>query len=161
MFVVMTMCNPSNADAQQSGTRTITFPGGETVVETGSDTDHVIIRHASGEVAAESWCESGTFDAYVELFRTLKRVAPRGDRAAVAKLIAYPLRVYGTKASTVRTEAALLAAYDTVFTPQVLAAIRKAEPAAVFCRDGQGMLGDGVVWARVSRAHARVSSINQ
>ena len=51
--------------------------------------------------------------------------------------------------------------YAKVFTPQVLELIRRAEPAAVFCQDGQGMLGDGVVWAIVSSGTAKAAVINQ
>ena len=84
----------------------------------------------------------------------------RGDRAAVLKLVRYPLRVNSKKALTFRNEASLSKAYDKIFTSQVLATINKAEPAALFCRDGQGMLGDGVIWAGASEGAAKAEVIN-
>jgi hypothetical protein len=91
----------------------------------------------------------------------LKESTGRGDRTAVVKLVEYPFRVNGKKHLTFRDEVSLLKDYDKVFTPQVLDRIRKAEPAAVFCRDGLGMLGDGVVWARASKGMAKVEVINR
>ena len=146
--------------ASSGSTRTIKHAVGETIVESGGHGDHVIIRDAEGKTTAESWCEPGAFDAYVALFTALKSSTGRGDRTGVVKMIAYPLRVNAKKPRTVRDEAALSKAYDRVFTPRVLDMIAKAEPAAVFCRNGQGMLGNGVVWARVSDGTAKVRVIN-
>jgi hypothetical protein len=143
----------SCAAGQQSRTsrtpiKTVKFAGGEITVELGGHTDHVTVKDAKGNMMSESWCDSGTFDAYLTLFTKFKESAGRGDRMAVVKLVAYPLRVNGKKPINYRAESALLNDYDTVFTPRVLDRIQKAEPAAIFCRDGLGMLGDGVVWAR-------------
>jgi hypothetical protein len=60
-----------------------------------------------------------------------------------------------------RNAESLLRAYDQVFTPQVRDRIRAAEPAAVFCCNGQAMLGDGVVWATASMGVARLVAVNQ
>jgi len=56
----------------------------------------------------------------------------------------------------------LLKAYDEVFTPDVRAKIGAAEPMALFCRDAQVMLGDGVAWADFSSgARAKIAVINR
>lgn len=60
-----------------------------------------------------------------------------------------------------RNPSVLLKKYDEVFTKLVVEAILKAEPTAVFCRNGQGMLGDGVVWADVREGQAEAVVINQ
>lgn len=120
----------------------------------------MILRDAQGQVTAESWCDPGTFDAYLALFTKLKESVGRGDRAAVAKLVGYPFRVNTRKTQTFRNGADFSKAYDKVFTPRVQEMIRKAEPAAVFCRDGQGMLGDGVVWAVVADGTAKAVVVN-
>lgn len=153
------------ADGQQSGTlkksvRTVKFAAGETVIESGSDTDHVIVKDSQGNVTAESHCDSGSFDAYVTLFTKLRESLARGDRSVVVKLADYPLRVNSKSPLSIRDQVDLSKSYDKVFTPQVLEKIRKAEPAAVFCRDGLGMLGDGVVWAIVSGGTAKATVIN-
>jgi hypothetical protein len=164
-LLLMMTASWSTADGQQSAAptvpRTVKFAGGETIIEPGADADHVVVKDAQGQTTAESWCDSGTFDSYVALFTKLKETTGAGDRAAVVKLAAYPFRVNGKKTLTFRNEAALSKAYDKVFTPRVLELISKAEPAAVFCRDGQGMLGDGVVWAGVSGGRAKALVVNR
>jgi hypothetical protein len=111
-------------------------------------------------VVSESWCDSGAFDAYFVLFTKLKEALARGDRSAVVKLVAYPFRVNGKKPRILRNEASLSKSYDKVFTPQILDKIRAAEPAAVFCRDGEGMLGHGVIWANIADRGAAATVIN-
>lgn len=150
------------ADEQQSGAvRTVKFSTGETVIESGSEADHVVVKDTKGNVTAESQCEPGSFDAYLALFTRLKESLARGDRGVVVKLVGYPLQVNGEGPLSVRNKSALFKNYDKVFTPQVLENIRKAEPAAVFCRDGLGMLGDGVVWAAASAGEAKMTVVNQ
>lgn len=142
-------------------TKTVKFAAGETVIDSDQGSDHVVVKDTQGEVISESWCDSGTFDAYLALFTRLKESVARGDRNAVVKLVVYPFRVNAKKPLVFRNETSLLKGYDKVFTPQVLDKIRKAEPAAVFCRNGEGMLGDGVVWAMVSTGAAKVAVVNQ
>jgi hypothetical protein len=162
LMMVSTLSNVVGQQSRTSRTRskTIKFAGGETTVEFGGHTDLVTVKNAKGNVTSESWCDSGTFDAYLTLFTKLKESAGRSDKAAVVKLVAYPLRVNGKNSMTYRDEVVLLKAYNKVFTPQVLDRIQRAEPAAVFCRNGLGMLGDGVVWARASKGMAKIEVIN-
>jgi hypothetical protein len=65
----------------------------------------------------------------------------------VVKLVDYPLRVNAKKPLVLQNAAALTTSYDKVFTATVQEKIQNAEPAAVFCRDGRAMLGDGLLWA--------------
>jgi hypothetical protein len=163
MMMVFTLSNVVGQQprASRASSKTIKFAAGETTVESQADRDHVTVKDEKGKIISESWCESGAFDAFFKLFTNLKSAVGRGDRTAVAKLINYPLAVNGNKRSTLRDQASLLKAYEKVFTPEVLNRIRISEPAAVFCRNGEGMLGEGVVWALVWRGAARITAINR
>lgn len=74
------------------------------------------------------------------------KAAVRGDRAAAAGAVSYPLRVNGDRPKTIRDKAELLAQWDTIFTPKLVAALREAVPHEMFVRQGLAMAGDGVVW---------------
>jgi hypothetical protein len=155
----------ASAAGQPSGAprgpaRSVKFATGETVIESDGATDHVVVKDAQGEVVSESWCDAGAFDAYFALFTEVKEALAHGDRGAVVKLVAYPFRVNGEKPLIFRSEAALSKSYHKVFTSQVLDQIRRAEPAAVFCRDGEGMVGDGVLWASVTARGAAATVLN-
>jgi hypothetical protein len=142
----------SVASAEES--RVVTFATGSTTIDSHGGSDHVVVKDAKGNVTSESSCEAGTYDAYVTLFTKLKDAVAGKDRRAVVKLVAFPFRMNGPKARVFRNEASLTERYDTVFTPKVVEKIRKGEPAAVFCRNGEGMLGDGVIWATPSKGSA-------
>ncbi|MDB4981318.1 MAG: hypothetical protein JWM82_2070 [Myxococcales bacterium] len=162
-LLLLTASTSSPAVAQQSSAkapRKLKFATGETIVDAGRDTDHVVVNDARGKLTSESWCDAETFDAYFTLFTDLKAALGRGDRAAVVKLVGYPLQVNAKRPLSLGNDAALSRAYEKVFTPKVLATVRKAEPAAVFCRDGQGMLGDGVIWAVASSGSAKATVVN-
>lgn len=164
LFLLMATIS-SAAGRQESGapkgpTRSVKFATGETVIDSDEWADHVVVKDAQGELMSESWCEPGTFDSYLALFTKLKEALARGDQTSVVKLVAYPFQVNATKPLTFRNEASLTKSYNKIFTPQVLEKVRKAEPAAVFCQNGMGMLGDGVVWAVASAGKARVSVLN-
>jgi len=130
------------------GGRVVKFAGGSTVIDHEHGEDHVVVRDKNGSVTAESHCDSGTFDDYFSLFTKLRDAMSRSDRHVVIGLVSYPFRVNGKKPFVVRNAASLAARYDEIFTDHVRAEVRRAEPAAVFCRDGLAMLGNGVVWAR-------------
>jgi len=140
--------------------RVITFATGSATVDADGGTDHVVVKDAKGNVTSESWCEPCTYDAYVTLFTKLKDAVAGKDRRAVPKLVAFPFRVNGPKGSVFRNEASLAKRYDGVFTPKVVEKIRKAEPAAVFCKHGEGMLGDGVIWATPSNGVVAATVLN-
>src|SRR5262245_52128099 len=149
------------SSATNGPARTVNFAAGVTVIDTDRGADHVVVKDGRGQTVTESWCDSGAFDLYLALFTKLKDSVARRDRDAVAKLAVYPFRVNAKKHLIFRNESSLLKAYDEVFTTQVLDKIRGAEPAVVFCRNGEGALGDGVVWATVLTGTAKIRVINQ
>ncbi len=67
-----------------------------------------------------------------------------GDRAGAAKYISYPLRVnHNGKGRTIRSAAELTAQWETIFTPEYLAALKNDVPHDLSIIQGQAMLGDG------------------
>jgi|SoiMethySBSTD1v2_1073268.scaffolds.fasta_scaffold33162_6 hypothetical protein len=130
-----------------SAARIVKFAEGSTSIEAVGRVEHVVVRDTKGNVISESRCDSGTFDEYLALFTKLRDAVSRADRSAVVKLVNYPLRVNGKKPLVLQNAASLTKSYEKVFTVTVQEKIRKAEPAAVFCRDGRAMLGDGIIWA--------------
>lgn len=71
----------------------------------------------------------------------------RGDKKAVAALVAYPLLVnLPTGRKSLRGPADLVAHYDAIFTPEYRAAIAHALPRHMFVRCDGIMLGHGEVW---------------
>jgi hypothetical protein len=85
------------------------------------------------------------FEARVAAFQ---KAALAGDQAATAHAVSFPLRVNRNGSSkTIANAAQLSAAWNSIFTPAFLAALRKAAPHDLFVRNGQAMLGeDGVAW---------------
>ena len=74
------------------------------------------------------------------------KAAVRGDRAAAAEAVSFPLRVNGARPKTVRNKAELLAQWNSIFTPALVAKLGEAVPHEMFVRQGMAMVGDGVVW---------------
>ena len=70
-----------------------------------------------------------------------------GDKATVAALISYPIRVkVGGVAKRVRGRKELISRFHEIFSPAFRAAVRNAIPRNMFARDRGIMLGDGEVW---------------
>jgi hypothetical protein len=71
-----------------------------------------------------------------------------GDRATAVRYVSYPLFVrYPTgNNKNFRTPAELLAAWDSIFTPAMLAALSTGLPHDMFVHDGKAMLGNGEAW---------------
>jgi hypothetical protein len=93
------------------------------------------------DVTSES---DASFENRVQCFT---RAALAGDKAATARYVDFPLRInHNGKSSTIASAAELSAQWKRVFTPACLDAIRSAVPHDMFVRNGQAMLGDGVVW---------------
>jgi hypothetical protein len=135
----------------------VQFPGGHTSVDSKGGVDHVVVQDAKGNMMSESWCDSGRFSDYFALFAKFKDALARGNRDAALTFVHYPFRVNGgTKPLVFKTASSLSKGYAKVFTPGVLARIGKAEPAAVFCRDGHAMIGEGILWAN----HTGIAILN-
>ena len=118
--------------AEATAVRTITFAGGSASVERVGDSERVVVSHRDGKLLSESWCdqETGSYDELVALFRRSQRAVVAKDRRSVASLVRFPLQVNGANAE------------------------------AVFCRHGQAMLGNGVVWGHVDHGQAGVDVVN-
>ena len=151
----------ATSGTKDGNARTVNFPGGRVAIETRKGVDHLVVTDGKGRVRSESWCDSARFDDYSSLFANLKKAITRGDRVTVLKLVGYPLRVNSTKMRLLRDAKSLARSYDEVFTKGVLEKIRNSEPAALFCRNGAAMLGDGVVWATGSTTSLAISTVNQ
>lgn len=94
-------------------------------------------RNVTGESDA-------AFEAKVQSFY---KAVLSGDRSAAADFIDFPLRVnHAGKGRTIRSAAQLSAQWKQIFTPACVAAFKNAIPHDMFVRNGQAMLGDGVVW---------------
>jgi hypothetical protein len=77
----------------------------------------------------------------------LQNAVAGGDKAKVASMISYPVRVIqGTSRTRIRTEAALLSQYDTIFDAHVRQAIAHQSAKCLFGNYQGAMIGDGEVW---------------
>ena len=93
------------------------------------------------DVTSES---DGAFESRVQCFY---KAVLAGDRATTAHYVDFPLRVNRDgKSSTIASAAELSARWNKVFTPACLDQIGNAMPHDMYVRNGQAMLGNGVVW---------------
>lgn len=71
----------------------------------------------------------------------------QGDKAGVASLVAYPVKVnLPSGMKRLRNSSELIANYDAIFSPRYREAVSKALPRNMFVRDQGIMLGNGEVW---------------
>ena len=132
----------------------ITFPGGTAVVTPSHGMQHVVIKDARGTVTSDSYCDSssGTYQQIVAFGSAMKAAVRHGDKAAVARLMQYPLRVNAARSGklttrTITSSRDFLAAYAGVFTGPIAAHISGMQPHEVFCRNGMAMFAGGTLWA--------------
>ncbi len=97
----------------------------------------------------------------------LKQASSRGDAAALALLVDFPLRVNAGHGSVLQlaNRAALEAHFQAVFSNKITQAIAAQKPEQVWCNgEGQMMYGDGALWIRSvkvgARTELRVATIN-
>ena len=84
---------------------------------------------------------------YRRFLTQLQGAVRSNDRAAVAGLISYPLRVnVAGQAKFYRNVRAVQADYDRIFTPRVRSAILAQRFENLFGRDQGVMIGDGAIW---------------
>jgi hypothetical protein len=140
--------------------RVVKFEGGQTKIYREQGRDHVVVRDAKGKISAESYCQDSDYELYHNLFVNLRAALAEDDPQRVSNLIEFPLRVNTAKPFWIRDRKALVAKYAMVFTEEVRKKIQAAEPAAVFCRDGAAMLGNGVVWAQGKKGRVAVCVVN-
>jgi hypothetical protein len=85
--------------------------------------------------------------SYDTFLRRLQTGVRANNRNAVAGLVAYPLRVNRNgQARTYANARAVIADYDSIFTPRVRSAILSQRFENLFGRDQGVMIGDGAVW---------------
>jgi len=109
----------------------------------GAPSDH---RYADVTQASDA-----AFEAMVGRFLT---AALAGDKATTAAAVSYPLAVNGAHNLKVKTRAALIADWNTIFTPAMLAQLRTAVPHEMFVHEGQAMVAGGLVWFDAKGASA-------
>ena len=87
-------------------------------------------------------------DAAVGRFlHDLQEAVSKNDRARVASMIAYPIKVrVGRHRAVVRNRSDLLKKYDLVFTQKVKEALKKQQTADLFVNWQGVMIGDGEIW---------------
>jgi hypothetical protein len=126
----------------------------------------VVTRPASAQRFMFTGCPDADVLTY---FQKLQKTIAAGDRAGVAGMVKYPLRVNrdSTRHAMVASAAELLKQYDAVFTPTIRQAIISETPAKLAGgRDGVAIKG-GVVWlagipdrSEPPKCHLGVSSVN-
>ena len=134
---------------------------GSTVTVTTSGT--VTVRSRHGQVLSESSCGSATRYWRWENFMTaFQGAVRRGDRAAVASKIAYPLRwATKTRVTAIGSRAEFLERYTDIFRPTVVKAILAPDPHALFCQNmTQASIGSGVIWGDVVGGRPSIITIN-
>lgn len=143
--------------------RTVHFPGGEAVITPSNGSQHVVIKDAKGNAVSDSYCDAstGTYDRIVRFGIAFKTAITHENRAQVAQLMQYPLRLNPTPKYTLASKSALLAHYADVFTSGVLARLRTMEPHDVFCRNGMAMFAAGTIWVENDSAGIRVAVVNR
>jgi hypothetical protein len=78
-----------------------------------------------------------------------------GKKATAALYVSFPLRInQGGKSRMISSAQELAAQWSRIFTKAYLTALRSAVPHDMFTRNGQAMLGDGLVWFDVKGAVA-------
>ena len=100
--------------------------------------------HAAGHFAVAG---IGDDAAVGRFLAELQREVAAGQREQVAALAAYPLRVNtGKRHVILRTQKALLSAYDRVFNPEVRKALAAQKAETLFVNAQGVMVGDGEIW---------------
>ena len=89
--------------------------------------------------------EDAAFEARVQAFF---RAALHGDKAGAARLMSYPLSVRFPNGANrnFRSAAEVLAAWNEVFTPAMMAKLAAALPHDMFVHEGMAMTGAGEAW---------------
>jgi hypothetical protein len=80
--------------------------------------------------------------------QSLIRAVLRHDKATASRLISYPLRVNGPghRQTEFHGFTDVLAAWNDLFTPAMLAKLQTALPHDMFVHEGMAMVGDGEAW---------------
>jgi hypothetical protein len=154
--------SPSDIAAALPQSGTVKLAGGGRVLV--ENDDHVRIEDAQGKLGADSSCAGGGFSyrKSVELMLSLQEAVRADDRAKVAGLMLYPLRVNRDKGPwMIPDKASFVRDYAIILKAPTLRKIVEAEARAIFCRSEGFMIGDGVVWGTGGdKTPYRVSVVN-
>jgi hypothetical protein len=165
MIVAALLVAVLQVSAATAPPRTLHYPGHTVVIDSREGAERVRVWDRNGDLESESYCDrqSGTYDQIVALGRALMRAAKQNDHRGLIALMQYPLRVnFGSKHTVwIRSQRELIAHFDTIVTPTIIAALRDDEPLGVFCREGMSMVNGGDMWATTD-AHGvlKVAVIN-
>jgi hypothetical protein len=118
----------------------------------------VVASAVAAPVHAQRFMSSGVPDRQViAFFDKLHAAAVRNDRAAIVKMVNYPLMVNrgGTVHQKIATEGELLRRYDEVFNPAIRQAIvLEKSDRLIGSQDGVA-LAKGTIWLRGACDRAR------
>ena len=109
----------------------------------------VLLVSSASSAGAQRFVALGMPDSQVlSTIQKLQRGVAQGDRAAVASLVRYPLRVnHGPDQHTMITgRAELLRQYDAIFTPEIRRALAAEKLDDVLGSKEGVPLGRGLVW---------------
>lgn len=123
--------------ASADGTRTYTVSlRGTTIHEPGWD------GHRYGAVTKE---DDAAFERRVQ---SLLSAVLRGNKTDAVRFISYPVLVNFSNhpSKKLRNSAAVLAAWNDLFTPAMMAKLRIALPHDMFVQNGMAMIGNGEAW---------------
>jgi hypothetical protein len=125
----------------------------------------IALLATSGPVFADNpYANAGISDpAHVTQFiARLKQSVATDNRAAVAAMVSYPLKVNGAgeRSVTYRNAAVLSANYAQVFTPEVKAAVAAAKAEDLFSRDQGIMIGNGEIWMNERGGAMKIITVN-
>ncbi|MBX9704884.1 MAG: hypothetical protein K5Q00_01405 [Gammaproteobacteria bacterium] len=107
----------------------------------------VEVQNAKGQLTQTS-CFDGCaipLQRAVDFFNALKQAVQKGDKQALSGMVAYPLRVNGTKLN-INSPSDFITNYSQIFTPNVTKAIIDQDPYTLFANDQGAMIGNGQVW---------------
>lgn len=89
----------------------------------------------------------GEHESFGEVFDILFRAVEAGDKATVASLAKYPLRVATNgEEYEIDSETTFIENYDTIITPTIADTILSQDFALLFVNQDGVMYGDGDVW---------------
>jgi hypothetical protein len=86
--------------------------------------------------------------AFESRVQTAFRAILRGDKTTAVRFISFPLRVNSpaSRGKKFRNREEVLAAWNDLFTPSMMAKLQDALPHDMFVHQGMAMLGDGDAW---------------
>ncbi|MEP7272681.1 MAG: hypothetical protein ABI882_14350 [Acidobacteriota bacterium] len=157
---VKSVLNESGMERREP--RVVKFPGGQATIESTGASEHIVVTGDDGKMRSESWCpmESGTYDQLSKFFKDFQTATKTGQ-ADVLPLLRFPFRVNGGGGRTLTRVDDLKRQYRQVFTARVVKRIQGEEPAAVFCRNGQAMMGDGSIWVHAEGGVVKADVLNR